>query len=218
MFGWGARPGDGIDVQVQDVAAAQADAPGKCDSSAMPSAAPFRAPGKPTKRAERHAPKRAVSYCRGPKIRTVSGVQWPVERAARLRADGLANESRGEGEQSGGDTLTDRGARSHSVRGSPVDAHPRLRRGSGLAAATAVIEGAWGHLVKDRVDITGARWSLAGAEAFPELRSLISNGDSDTYWEPLRDRRDAVTPASECCINSMLLSGPRAATTRGRGP
>ena len=38
------------------------------------------------------------------------------------------------------------------------------------------------HLVKDRLDITGARWSLTGAEAALKLRALISNGDFHTYF------------------------------------
>jgi hypothetical protein len=33
------------------------------------------------------------------------------------------------------------------------------------------------HLVGDRLDITGARWGLAGAEAVLKLRALWSNGD-----------------------------------------
>jgi len=43
--------------------------------------------------------------------------------------------------------------------------------------ATGVIEGACRHLVKDRMDITGARWGLKGAEAVLRLRSLSSSGD-----------------------------------------
>ncbi|MFU8855226.1 ISKra4 family transposase [Micromonospora sp. SL1-18] len=53
---------------------------------------------------------------------------------------------------------------------------------AGWPIATGVIEGACRHLVKDRMDITGARWSLAGAEAILKLRALISNGDFDDYW------------------------------------
>ncbi len=33
------------------------------------------------------------------------------------------------------------------------------------------------------MDITGARWSLAGAEAVLKLRSLRSSGDFDDYWD-----------------------------------
>ena len=53
---------------------------------------------------------------------------------------------------------------------------------SGWPIATGVIEGACRHLVKDRLDITGARWGLSGAEAILKLRALRSNGDFDTYW------------------------------------
>jgi hypothetical protein len=52
----------------------------------------------------------------------------------------------------------------------------------GRPIATGVIEGACRHLVKDRMDITGARWGLDGAEAILKLRALISNGDFDQYW------------------------------------
>ena len=52
----------------------------------------------------------------------------------------------------------------------------------GWPIATGVIEGAARHLVKDRMDITGARWSLDGAEAILRLRALVTNGDFDAYW------------------------------------
>jgi len=52
----------------------------------------------------------------------------------------------------------------------------------GFPIATGVIEGACRHLVKDRMDITGARWSLRGAEAVLRLRSLRASGDFDAYW------------------------------------
>jgi hypothetical protein len=52
----------------------------------------------------------------------------------------------------------------------------------GLPIATGVIEGACRHLVKDRMDVTGARWSLKGAEAVLKLRSLHASGDWDEYW------------------------------------
>ena len=45
-----------------------------------------------------------------------------------------------------------------------------------------MIEGACRHLVKDRLDLTGARWGLNGAEAILKLRALRSNGDFDEYW------------------------------------
>jgi len=54
---------------------------------------------------------------------------------------------------------------------------------SGWPIATGVIEGACRHLVKDRMDLTGARWGLHGAEAILKLRAIRSNGDFDRYWE-----------------------------------
>jgi hypothetical protein len=53
---------------------------------------------------------------------------------------------------------------------------------NGWPIATGVIEGACRHLVKDRMDITGARWGLDGAEAVLKLRALRSNDDFDAYW------------------------------------
>jgi hypothetical protein len=53
---------------------------------------------------------------------------------------------------------------------------------SGYPIATGVIEGACRYLVKDRMEITGARWSLEGAEAILRLRSLRASGDFDEYW------------------------------------
>ena len=52
----------------------------------------------------------------------------------------------------------------------------------GLPIATGVIEGACRYLVKDRMDRTGARWSLTGAEAVLRLRALRASGDFDEYW------------------------------------
>ena len=53
----------------------------------------------------------------------------------------------------------------------------------GWPIATGIIEGACRHLVKDRMDITGARWGLAGAEAILKLRAIIANRDFEEYWK-----------------------------------
>src|SRR4029453_10207026 len=66
--------------------------------------------------------------------------------------------------------------------GAPLDYPPAVERG--WPSATGVIEGACRHLVKDRMDLTGARWGLPGAEAILKLRALRSNGDFDQYWAP----------------------------------
>lgn len=53
---------------------------------------------------------------------------------------------------------------------------------AGFPIASGVIEGACRHLVRDRMDVTGARWSLKGAEAVLRLRALRSSGDLEEYW------------------------------------
>jgi len=44
-----------------------------------------------------------------------------------------------------------------------------------------VIEGACRSLVKDRMDLTGARWGLAGGEAVLQVRSRRVSGDLNAY-------------------------------------
>ncbi|MCX7125595.1 MAG: ISKra4 family transposase [Gammaproteobacteria bacterium] len=53
----------------------------------------------------------------------------------------------------------------------------------GFPIATGIIEGACRYLIKDRMDITGARWRIAGAEAVLKLRSLKASGDFTAYWK-----------------------------------
>jgi hypothetical protein len=52
----------------------------------------------------------------------------------------------------------------------------------GLPIASGVIEGTCRHLVNDRMDLTGAHWSLEGAEAVLRLRALKASGDFEDYW------------------------------------
>jgi hypothetical protein len=65
-------------------------------------------------------------------------------------------------------------------KGPYLDYGTALERGWPIA--TGVIEGACRYLVKDRMDITGARWGLEGAEAVLRLRTLVANGDFNAYW------------------------------------
>ena len=55
-----------------------------------------------------------------------------------------------------------------------------LAKGSPIA--TGVIEGACRSLVKERMEITGARWGLEGGEAVLKLRALGIKGDFDASW------------------------------------
>ena len=53
---------------------------------------------------------------------------------------------------------------------------------NGWPIASGVIEGTCRYLVADRMDITGARWSVNGAEAVLKLRAVRSNGDFEGYY------------------------------------
>jgi hypothetical protein len=68
---------------------------------------------------------------------------------------------------------------------------------AGWPISTGVIEGACRHLVKDRMDLTGARWGTETAEAILKLRALQANGDFDEYWNwHLRREHQRNHPAS----------------------
>jgi hypothetical protein len=51
----------------------------------------------------------------------------------------------------------------------------------GWPIGTGVIEGVCRHLVKDRMELSGMRWTVAGAEAVLALRAVHENGDWDTF-------------------------------------
>jgi hypothetical protein len=53
----------------------------------------------------------------------------------------------------------------------------------GLPIASGCVEGACKNLIKDRLERSGMRWSLPGAEAMIQLRSLYLSGDLDDYWD-----------------------------------
>lgn len=59
----------------------------------------------------------------------------------------------------------------------------------GWPIASGVIEGACRHLVKDRCEASGMRWSLAGAEQVLALRAVHVNGDWQAYHRYRRQRR-----------------------------
>jgi hypothetical protein len=51
----------------------------------------------------------------------------------------------------------------------------------GWPIGTGVIEGACRHLVKDRFEQAGMRWSLSGAQSMLDLRAVHLNGDWDDF-------------------------------------
>jgi hypothetical protein len=53
----------------------------------------------------------------------------------------------------------------------------------GWPSGTGVVEGACGHLVKDRMEQSGMRWTKAGAQAVLDLRAVRLNGHWEAYWQ-----------------------------------
>jgi len=97
---------------------------------------------------------------------------------------------------------------------------PYMRYGSYLAQgwpiASGVVEGACGHLVKDRMERSGMRWTLPGAQALLDLRSVRINDDWDAYQtfhrfqqhQRLYDRPCQPLPAPELFTLSQTVSVP----------
>jgi hypothetical protein len=54
---------------------------------------------------------------------------------------------------------------------------------AGFPIGSGAVEGACRHLVKDRMEGTGMRWAVAGAESVLKVRAVYLNGDWDKFWE-----------------------------------
>jgi hypothetical protein len=53
----------------------------------------------------------------------------------------------------------------------------------GWPISTGIIEGACRHLAGDRMGVTGARWSLPGAQSVLWMRAIHASGDTGPYWD-----------------------------------
>jgi hypothetical protein len=70
----------------------------------------------------------------------------------------------------------------------------------GYPIASGVIEGACRHLVKDRMERAGMHWTIPGAQAMLEVRSIHVNGD----WEAYQTYRiGCETKRLHPCINMV---------------
>ena len=59
--------------------------------------------------------------------------------------------------------------------------HPEVNAGGTKRWGDIKVEGACRHLVKDRMEQTGMRWRIAGAQAILGLRALYVNEDWDAF-------------------------------------
>ena len=115
----------------------------------------------------------AEKWVRGRALSVLEGHAREVATGIRRRAtaEGLATSKR---------KKADEAARYLKNKAPYLDYPTALS--SGWPIATGVIEGAVRHVVRDRMDVTGARWSVDGAEAVLKLRAVRTNGDFDDYW------------------------------------
>jgi hypothetical protein len=67
--------------------------------------------------------------------------------------------------------------------------HEYLR--NGYPIATGVIEGACRHVIKDRMEQGGMRWTLEGAEAMLNLRAVNASSEAEEFhqWRPLEEAK-----------------------------
>jgi hypothetical protein len=73
----------------------------------------------------------------------------------------------------------------------------------GWPIGTGVVEGACRHLVKDRFERAGMRWSVAGAQALLDLRAVYLNQDWDDFQ---RFRRQSVHQQRFGSLHPELLA------------
>jgi hypothetical protein len=86
----------------------------------------------------------------------------------------------------------------------------------GWPIATGVVEGACGHLVKDRMEQSAMRWTQPGAQAVLDLRAVRINDDWDAYQQfrrhcqhqRLYDNRPIAVPVAEFFALHQLVQLP----------
>ena len=66
---------------------------------------------------------------------------------------------------------------------------------AGYPIGSGVAEGACRHLVKDRLEQTGMRWTVSGAQSLLHLRAIYLNGDWSEFIEHrIREEQAQIHP------------------------
>ena len=76
----------------------------------------------------------------------------------------------------------------------------------GWPIGTGVIEGTCRHLVKDRMELSGMRWTIPGAGALLALRAVNENGDWEEFHTFRRARRHRELYGTPLKPNSLELA------------
>ena len=63
-----------------------------------------------------------------------------------------------------------------------MDMESKFEQHLSYPIGSGVVESACSHVVKNRMEVPGARWSVSGAEAILRLRSVVKSQDWDAYW------------------------------------
>ena len=77
---------------------------------------------------------------------------------------------------------------------------------AGYPIASGVIEGACRHVIKDRMEQGGMRWTLAGAKAMLNVRCILASSESERFsrWRPT-DQTKRLHPHRELVVNPNEL-------------
>jgi hypothetical protein len=76
----------------------------------------------------------------------------------------------------------------------------------GWPIGTGVVEGTCRHLVKDRMELSGMRWTLSGASALLALRAVNENDDWEAFHAYRRKQRHKElygTPMNTRCLHHV---------------
>ena len=76
----------------------------------------------------------------------------------------------------------------------------------GYPIASGVIEGACRHVIKDRMEQGGMRWTLEGAKAMLNVRSILASSESERFsrWRPAEEAK-RLHPHRDLIVNSNEL-------------
>ena len=85
----------------------------------------------------------------------------------------------------------------------------------GWPIASGVIEGACRHLVKDRCELSGMRWTKEGVENLLRLRAVAENDDWEAYRRFFRQQRQqrlyGVPAPAQDLLENQALADPEPA-------
>jgi hypothetical protein len=78
---------------------------------------------------------------------------------------------------------------------------------AGYPIATGVIEGACRHVVKDRMERSGMRWALDGAEPMLNVRCVFASA----YWDDFQQKRmkteqDRIHPHAKLVTSTPITA------------